>query len=195
VTGKNIKNVRVIAQPEASGTPAKLTQSTDSGGFELTGLPFGKYSLCVDDPSSEFLDPCFWGTNSKIELKTGQSVFDRSLTIERGTTLRVRILDPQKLTANGDAADIIVAILRPNGRLQPLRLTQSDAAGKTYSLAVPPVNHALFISSNRLTFSDEQDVSIVAKPKGKGLEPPFVNIAIPANAKNHQVTLKVSGKR
>ena len=71
-TLKPVPGARVIAS--LTGAPP-LSKNTKSGGddaFQNQGLAAGKYSLCVQAPGDQYLDPCGWnGSPTTVALASG----------------------------------------------------------------------------------------------------------------------------
>jgi hypothetical protein len=94
VVGRNDKPVRVyrltaIGQTVASGeAPPPLTTSVDAadGRFELTGLRAGTYQLEAQAADGRV------GRSPSIAVEAGDRKTDLRLTLERGTTARLRVL-------------------------------------------------------------------------------------------------------
>lgn len=95
-TNKPIPAANVIA----SGARAGLSLHTKTGGngaFRIAGLAAGKYTLCVQVVSDQYLDPCQWNGNPTVlNLIAGQSAAGISLKLNAASVLTVQVQDPQK---------------------------------------------------------------------------------------------------
>jgi hypothetical protein len=66
-----------------------------NGSFQITGLPAGSYSLCVQVPGSAYLDSCLWGGSGPVvKVADGQQSANNVLKLQKGATLSVVINDP-----------------------------------------------------------------------------------------------------
>ncbi len=63
-----------------------FTRNTKSGGdgaFQISALTAGNYSLCVQAPGDQYLDPCQWnGTPTLVALTPGQAAAVRERRID-----------------------------------------------------------------------------------------------------------------
>lgn len=74
---------------------------TDVDGRATLDVPdVGEYSICASDPERELLDSCLWpnvsamlslGANTKL---AGASVLQKTVVLQKGTTVKIRVLDP-----------------------------------------------------------------------------------------------------
>ena len=165
---------------DESGTPVRATVIATSGvfvqrafagadgSFQLTALPRGLYSLCVqalvmtvrpkDDP---FIDSCAWRELSppSVTLATGQALTGVALTAKRGYLLNIRVNDPATLlpAAVGKAGghQVWLLIAGPLGLQQDIPITGHDAGGRTHGIVIAyDMPHKVFIHSSTLALKD-----------------------------------------
>jgi hypothetical protein len=136
-----------------AGTPpiVKNTKSGGAGEFQIQGLAEGMYSLCVQAPGDEYLDPCQWnGSPTSVTLTSGQAATGVALKLTAASVLSIEVLDPQKvlsqLTKDGRRPDLTIGVWGPKGLHYPAHLVGSSTpAGNlkggitsySYRLAVP----------------------------------------------------------
>jgi hypothetical protein len=81
------------------------------GGFTISNLPAGTYTLCVAVKGRGYLDPCAWSTTAPtVQLSAGQAVTGYRLTVNKGAVVHVRLNDTAGvLNATATAAASIQA--------------------------------------------------------------------------------------
>jgi hypothetical protein len=133
-----------------SGLPP-LSVNTKSGGageFQIQGLAPGTYSLCVQTPDQEYLDPCQWnGSPMTVTLTSGQAAAGISLSLAGASVLNIQIQDAQKVlsqrTRDGRRPELSVGVWGPSGLYYPARALAASGAGGmgqeglSYQVAVP----------------------------------------------------------
>jgi hypothetical protein len=133
--------------------------SKRDGTFALSGIPAGRYEICVDAPHQLILDPCRWGTTERITVAAGSAVTGVNLTVRRGYLLRVRVRDPGQIlpaAVGGIAgAALQMTVQTREGRYENLRMQGIDATGRTHYLVIPYDRPLLLeASSTGLALSD-----------------------------------------
>ena len=141
--------------------------SKANGTFSITGVPAGKYRICVDAPNENALDPCVWSTTQPTWTVTDTSnLTNVNIEVAVGTQVKVHVNDPQnalpqtKGGVHGNALSMTVVTGR--SRHHSLRLLSASPGSSDHYLIVPfgePV--VLNTQSASLALSDE---------KGKRLE-------------------------
>jgi Carboxypeptidase regulatory-like domain len=135
-TAATMKPVAVTA---ASGT---------AGAFQITGLPPGRYEICVNKPAANLLDPCTWAdglpwvTGSTLiavaNVTAGTTASGIKAVAIRGVPITVRVADATDIIGqNGGRSDILIGIRHGGAPFISAGQPAADAAGKTYSLVVP----------------------------------------------------------
>jgi len=101
--GKLIRNTPVLVvgnlRDKANHDPVYAV--TDVDGRAMMDVPeAGEYSICVSDPERELLDSCLW-PNATATLSiaantrlAGASVLQKTVVLLKGTTVKIRVLDP-----------------------------------------------------------------------------------------------------
>jgi hypothetical protein len=114
----------------------------DAGGaFQATGLPAGRYGICIYHPATPYLDPCRWGTSISPQVLTpGAAVEAGRIVLQKGVFLRVQVDDPGHLLAVQPKplrSDLTIGVVTQGGTFWPAGLIQTTATGRTYRVAVP----------------------------------------------------------
>jgi hypothetical protein len=109
--------------------------SKADGSFSLTGVPAGKYRICVDAPHENVLDPCLWSDTQQIwTVADSDNLTKLAIKVQIGTQVKVHVTDPQgalpqtKGGVHGEALSMVVMTNRK--RYHNLRLL---SAGKNWS--------------------------------------------------------------
>ena len=105
-----------------TGAPP-FTRNTKSGGdgaFQIQGLTPGNYTLCVQAPGDQYLDPCLWNGNpTTVSLTSGQTASGISLKLTAASMLSIQVYDSQKLlgqlTKDGRHPDLALGVWGPKG--------------------------------------------------------------------------------
>jgi hypothetical protein len=89
--------------------------SKADGTFSLTGVPAGKYRICVDAPQENVLDPCLWSdTQQTWTVADSDNLTKLAIKVPTGTQLKVHVNDPQgalpqtKGGVHGEALSMVV---------------------------------------------------------------------------------------
>jgi hypothetical protein len=77
--------------PGVSGTAI----SDSNGTFAISGLPAGRYHVCVRG-SADTVGDCEWDGSAVIDLSKSQAVFGLKKTLRYGCTLRIHVADPNR---------------------------------------------------------------------------------------------------
>lgn len=166
----------VIASRAGAPPFTKNTKSGGDGAFQIQGLTAGNYSLCIQTPNDQYLDPCLWNGNpATVTLASGQNVTALSLKLASASVLSIQIEDAQKvlsqLTRDGRRPDLTLGVWGPGGLYYPARPEGSPAAGDLqggttsyrYRLAVPHDTALnLYVSSRDLKLGDANGAALPA---------------------------------
>jgi hypothetical protein len=118
-TGQPVTSIRVLARPyqrkDTDYCPAPACVDPD-GRFLLTGLTSGQYQL--EAVASEGQPQEWFGQSPALAVQTGQTIRNVTLTVNRGATLEVLILD-----ADGDAGVEGVQVIVSSGLFQREEMT------------------------------------------------------------------------
>jgi hypothetical protein len=175
----------------------KVAILTDQNGqFVLSGLEAGRYGICIDDPSFQYLNPCAWGPATTVAV--GQGAVPVNITVERAAKLTFEVDDPlqkanAKLVANGQAwqvQDLVIGVHNEKGWFVPARVVKST--GTHHSLAVATrigVKSAVWIFSRHNLLTDDASNAVAAT----GLQPGLANKAFDVNGNPQTVNLRITG--
>jgi hypothetical protein len=168
-TQKPIPAAWVTASRDGAPPFTRNTKSGGDGGFQIQGLTAGSYSLCVQAPGDQYLDPCLWsGTPAAVTLAAGQTASGVSLRLTAASVLNVQVQDAQKFLGqvmkDGRHPGLTLGVWGPRGLYLPAHLAGRPTASGilpggtatyTYRLAVPrdtPLN--FYIASHDLKLGD-----------------------------------------
>jgi hypothetical protein len=132
-TQKPVPTALVMAVKNVPPPFSRNTRSGGDGAFQISGLAAGKYSICVQVPGDEYLDPCQWNGNpTTVTLASGQAVSGVSVKLTAASIVRVQVRDAKNLikqkTKDGRVPDLSVGVWGPSGLYYPARLSGSPAA-------------------------------------------------------------------
>ena len=182
-----------LSTPRTAGHKAFDRQfaSKGDGTFSITGVPPGKYRICVDAPNENALDPCVWSATQPVWTVTDTSnIANVNIQVAVGTQIKVHVNDPQNTlpqTKGGVHGDpLSMTVVTGRGRHHSLRLLAASPGSSDHYLVVPfgePV--LLNTQSSSLALSDE---------KGKRLEGDSqqVPMRVPVGGSAPPVTVNVA---
>ena len=186
---KPLAGAFVIATPLGpAGGVTSTAVSAANGQFNMANLGPATYMVCVQVPHSAFLDPCRWSSPLHVAVAAGQISPNNNVQMLKGSLLHVRVNDPGQHVAKGDG-DVLLGIGGPSFPFHPLGVAATDAAGRTFDIAIP-LNTALRlqISSEHLDLEDDN-----------GAAPGPVPAAIPIQQSSGQgdptLTFNIKGKK
>jgi hypothetical protein len=163
-SGQALASVYAVAVNPALGGKQYTAATSSNGAFSMSGVAPGTYSICVQEPGGQHLDPCHWSTPVQVKVAAGQTVASPSVTAVKGTLLQVRVNDPGGLWKAGSGnPEVLLGLKLPSSLFQPMRLASSDAGGKTFDVAIPsgtPVN--VSVTAPHFTISSSQGMSLGA---------------------------------
>lgn len=151
--------------------------SAPDGTFNLINLPAGKYRLCFQLPTSEYLNPCVWSARqADMTLADGQELTGQQIQVARGAFLRVRINDPNKRlkaakekVGAGKEPPPLLGVWAPNGLFLPLDMAAEDENGKNFQLLVP-LNTPLRLSIGGGAVQLENEARTALPAQGTAIE-------------------------
>lgn len=171
-TGAGLAGVIVSAVPMEKGVePVPAVGTTDRNGDVRVNVTGGKqFRVCAALPGSEYLPTCIWGKSETAELG---KLF--GLTMDRGTTVRVRVYFEAKEALGERGVATVVATYKSQDILFPP--VERGEGYEDYSLAVPPdpslklkVLSAKFeiLGQDKAKLTPGSDYSIPEKSEGIG---------------------------
>lgn len=171
--------------------------SDSSGNFSFSGVKPGNYMLCLSDPGNNHLDPCAWSTGTQISVTANATAASNVLTGTSAATLQVRVDDPQHLLDPSNGAGVpMVAVIRPQGGLEPMNAVSTDSGGRTFQGAVPPGDHKLLIYSNTFKIANGQGQDLGGSPASNGaINVVPVNAPVSVSSGMSYVTVTITGTR
>ncbi len=134
--------VNVVAHRQGSRPLQSFGGITSADGtYSISGMPVGRYVLCVPAPGKDLQDPCIWASRAQeVDVAAGQTARAPLVTVQPTTVIRIRILDPQqhlqKAVLDLKAPSLWLSLTNGAGiRFSPV-LVRSDVGSQTYELAV-----------------------------------------------------------
>jgi len=170
---RSMAPLTLAANQRPSFLPAPADGATGpKGEFQVSGLSTATYTICVDVPGSDYLNPCFWSDQlATVEAQDGATASGVTIFLAKGVRILFRIDDPTGLLADPSVDDVYIGASHGKFKFIPAQLYGRDAAGKTVGLAVPRGQAAsVTISSKAFGIQDNQ---------GKGIDGSSA-IAVPA---------------
>ena len=119
-SGEPVRRVQIVAQGSEAGSQSHTVMTDDSGRFQLTKLPAGRYQLTAAKGGFVTLQH---GQRRPLEpgrplvLANGQTLADVNFTLPRGSVITGRVLDPFGDTVTGASVQVH-AYRYVNGRRQ-----------------------------------------------------------------------------
>lgn len=168
-TQKPVPAALVMAVSTGLPPLSRNTKSGGDGAFQIQGLAAGRYSLCVQAPDDQYLDPCQWnGSPTTVTVVSGQAAAGVWLGLTAASVLSIQVQDTQKVlsqkTKDGRRPDLTLGVWGPNGLYYPAHASggpttavnlQDGVSSYRYQVAVPRDTALKFyISSSDLKLGD-----------------------------------------
>ncbi len=145
--GKPLAGAVITARPLRDVNSARAAKQlgvrtgTD-GSFRITGATGGKYSLCIQSPGKDALDPCEWSsTPPLVAVPDGATASNVQVMVAQGKPIRIRVEDPKHLvpTPLRPRSDTFLqfGVRTKDGTFHAAQLESSDARGHNYELLLP----------------------------------------------------------
>ena len=143
LSGQVLTGVRIVAPGVKSKGP--LTRSGllgPSGSFRLDGLHPGRYEICLQAPTTEWLNPCQWGLQPPtVALSDVQPSQNLAIKLKRGAVVRVRIDDPGKLLEQNEGktagAHLLLGVGTDALWFHAAPIVSKDPTGRDHQVVVP----------------------------------------------------------
>ncbi len=176
IVGAQVRYARILRTvPDAFGhlvlAPGEvaaegLLPSIAGGAFSASSLPVGDYYLCATVPSAPYLDPCRWGTPTRLTVSASAVAASPTIALIKGVYLSVNVNDPQGLipaaqVLASQSAKLRVGLFYANGAYLGLPETLSGGI-HTYQAPIPvgtPMNLWLFSTDVVLTDANGNPIS------------------------------------
>jgi hypothetical protein len=164
--------------------------SKPDGTFSLTGIPAGKYRICVDAPNDNILDPGLWSnTQQSWTVDANTNLTGLTLKVEVGTRLTVNVDDPERKLpeskGGSKGSDLSMVVMTNRKRYHPLREAKSGPNGSDH-FAIVPFNESLTLITESTTLalkdkngnrvSGDSQKTPVRVEHGKAPEPVTVSV-------------------
>lgn len=138
--------VTILRNPADGAGQAKsvLSGVTDANGrLSIDVADAGSYFVCAGSAAAELLDSCLWeNSTATFTIPSGitGTAVSANVKLEGGTTLKVRIADPQGLIPtpfNPQRSGFLQLGVFSGGRFRFARLVSFDSTGLNYEIVVP----------------------------------------------------------
>jgi len=118
------------------------TITTSSGVFQVDGLPNGEYTLCVQAPSTTWLNPCEWSaTRLTVAVSAGQRAVNKAIILKRAAVVSIRVDDPGKLLSQNEGkvqgAHLLIGVRSDKSVFHAASVTANGSAGRSYAVKIP----------------------------------------------------------
>jgi hypothetical protein len=165
VPGARISAVRASAPGNA---PVQSLAGAD-GGFAINAASPGTYTLCVQTPGADFLNPCDWETQMpSATVAAGQQTAPITIRLKRGARVRVRIDDPAQALLQetlGTGVHLLVGVWTTKKTFLPAAIATRDSQGREYSTVVPfDATTSLTVTPARLALADAAGKALPTQP-------------------------------
>lgn len=153
--------------PSNKQKPLTSARSGADGSFTISGLPRGRYEICVRDRKQGLLDPCRWSSSPpSVDLTASDQYHLPVITLRKGRLLQVHIVDDSGhlLASPQRGADVLVGVWNDDGFFVTIPLKTSDSKSRLHVQYVPvdkPIQ--LSVSSQSNIIADENGVPGDAK--------------------------------
>lgn len=113
-----------------------------TGEFQFTGVPDGKYRICVTAPGRLWLDPCHWGTRPpSVVVSKSQRSSTVTIRLRPAAVLELRVEDPGKRLSEHEGktpgAHLMLGVVNDASMFREAIQVSRDAGGRSYELVVP----------------------------------------------------------
>ena len=112
-----------------------------------------------------------WSAPTNVTAGAGQIATGTSISVSKGSTLRVRLNDPTQQFLKG-TPPLLIGVGDPSSSFHPMRQIASDATGTTFEIAVPVGKSLqLEISAAGIEFTNAAGVALGSAPAGIPIPP------------------------
>jgi len=178
--------VTAVATSVGRGSARYSATVTNSGDFQIAGLPVGAYTVCFTVDRTAYLNPCHWGTSKRVTITPGTTAEAGTFTMPKWARLQVRLNDPGKRLGAAGASPLLVAVMTPALVVNELTEVARDAGGRTLETLVPvaaAVN--LSVVGARLEISDSAGHKLPASAR--------IPVTMPSAAGVQTIVLTITG--
>jgi hypothetical protein len=201
--GRGVANATVLYGRLAANSPKgkyfvsgpTLTARTDANGkFALTNVAPATYLLCLS--GTGVIDPCHWSAlPPRVIVGANEPPATVVIHAQKSYQLPIRLNDPSnQLQFEGKQAGAVVSLgaWAASGAFLPAKLASSDAAGRTYTVAIPYDTPVQFFAGGT-AFQLQNAVGLAAlAPQGSTLQvtastngaPPSLSFTITGTTKH-----------
>lgn len=133
--------------------------ASSAGTVTFNLLPNGRYTLCAQAASGNWLNPCEWGSaRPTVVVSAAQRRVGMTLVLKRGAAVSVRVDDPSQSLAQNEGktpgAHLLLGVRTDAGFFRTASVVAQDPKGRDYSVTIPfdaKMNLVVATSFYRLT--------------------------------------------
>jgi hypothetical protein len=169
--------------------------TTAGGAFSFDLLPYGQYTICVQVPSGNWLNPCEWGNAPPVvTASAAQRPLPTTIVLKRGAVVTIRVGDPGQLLAQDEGKEpgthLLLGVRSDALIFHTASVTAQDAAGRNYAVTIPfdrSVN--LVVASSFFQLASASGAAVAASGAAT------IPIAVPSGQAPPALNLNVTGHR
>jgi hypothetical protein len=193
-SSKPVTGAFITANRESLPAASGRAFSAADGTFQISGLPAGSFTVCVQVPGGGFIDTCEWQILPlRVDVKAGQAVAGLKFKLQKGAILHVRLNDPGNLLSPSATAktvpQLLMGVHAARGLFRPATLVSRDTTGTTHAVTIP------FDTAVNFTILSPQVSLADAKGAAIGLAATNVPVTVPSGTSPTPLTFYVIGPK
>lgn len=169
------------------------TMSGPAGAFRFDGIPPGQYTLCVQAPSTLWLNPCEWGlAPPSVYIPQPQPSASFIMVLKRGARVPIRVNDAAQLLTTHEGktagAHLLLGVRSDALVFRTANIESRDSNGRNYYVLIPfNTNVKLVVASSFFQLSDGIGKSLTRT------QPNILPVIVPSGQTPGTIQLQVTG--